>query len=84
MNFFIRFHQRQSASLLCLLLAFVVVLGACASPTPAPITLAPGNFTALGVNPKSDAPTPSNIADLQAAETGTLQLPALVEFYGDT
>jgi len=62
----------------------LVMLAACASPTPAPIALAPGNFTALGVNPKSAAPTPSDLVDLAAAEQGALQLPALVEFYGDT
>lgn len=61
------------------------LLAACnAAPTAAPITLNPGNFTALGVNPKSDHPTPSDIADLQAAEAGALQQPAFVEFYGDT
>ena len=66
-------------------LVSVLALGACsAAPTAVPITLNPGNFTALGVNPKSAQPTPSDLADLQAAEAGTLQQPAFVEFYGDT
>jgi hypothetical protein len=63
----------------------LIALAACsASPTAAPITLKPGNYTALGVNPKSDHPTPSDVADLQAAVQGTAGQPALVEFYGDT
>jgi hypothetical protein len=78
-----------------LFLTLAWTLGACsasASPTPQaspsgavlPIALNPGNYTALGVNPKSAQPTPSDLADLQAAESGTLKLAALVEFYGDT
>ena len=63
----------------------VLALAACsAAPTAAPITLNPGNFTALGVNPKSAQPTSSDMAALQAAEAGSLQQPSFVEFYGDT
>ncbi len=61
------------------------LLAACtAAPTASAISLTPGNFTALGVNPKSANPGPSDLGALHAAEAGTLQQPAFVEFYGDT
>jgi hypothetical protein len=61
-----------------------ITLGACAGPAPAaPIHLSGGQFTPLGGVQKNDRPTPSDIADLQAAETGRLNLPAFVEFYAD-
>jgi hypothetical protein len=69
-------------STLCLL-----ALSACSAasaPTAAPITLNPGNYSALGANPKPAQPTKSDLADLQAAQNGTLQQPAMVEFYSDT
>jgi hypothetical protein len=69
-------------SALCL-----IALSACsgaAAPTAVPITLSPGNYSALGANPKPAQPTKSDIADLQAAQNGTLQQPAMVEFYSDT
>jgi hypothetical protein len=60
------------------------VLVACtAAPTPAPIQLNGGNYTPLGGAPKNSQPTASDIADLKAAEDGTLGMPALVEFYAD-
>jgi hypothetical protein len=57
---------------------------AASAPTAVPITLSPSNYTALGVNPKPAQPTKSDIADLQAAQNGTLQQPVMVEFYSDT
>jgi hypothetical protein len=60
-------------------------LAACraGSPGSPALTLNPGNYTPLGGAQKSDQPTPSEWADLQAAEKGTLGQPALVEFYAD-
>lgn len=77
---------RNNFRLTVIFFLIAIALAACNAPAPtvAPITLSGGNFTALGVNPKSQQPTPSDLADLLAAETGTLQQPALVEFYGDT
>lgn len=49
---------------------------------PAP-ALTAGSYTPLGGVQKSDQPTPSELADLQSAEGGTLGQPALVEFYAD-
>ena len=63
----------------------VLALGACrASSSAAPtVTLNAGNYTPLGGVQKNAQPTPSELADLQAAENGTLGQPALVEFYAD-
>ncbi len=59
------------------------VLAACAgSETPAVLSRG-GGFTPLGGVQKNNQPTPSDFADLQAAENGTLGQPALVEFYAD-
>ena len=63
----------------------LVALAACnATPTVAPISLSAGKYSALGANPKPAQPTASDIADLQAAQNGTLQQPVMVEFYSDT
>jgi hypothetical protein len=48
-----------------------------------PTQLEPGRYTALGGVRKSEQPTASDLADMQAAENGTLNEPALVEFYAD-
>lgn len=62
----------------------LLLLAACSgTPTAAPISLAPGQFTLFGVNPKSPNPGPSDVAGLQAAQAGTLGQPAFVEFYSD-
>lgn len=62
-----------------------LALAACSASSPAPptLTLNAGNYTPLGGVQKNDQPTPSDLADLQAAENGTLGQPALVEFYAD-
>jgi hypothetical protein len=62
-----------------------LALAACrATSSAAPtLTLNAGNYTPLGGVQKNDQPTPSDLADLQAAENGTLAQPALVEFYAD-
>ena len=67
------------------ILAACVLLVACnsATPTPASVQLNPGAFTPLGGVQKNDQPTASDFADLQAAESGALHLPAFVEFYAD-
>jgi hypothetical protein len=66
------------------LLLFMLVACSAPAPTTAPIDLSAGKYTVLGGNPKPAQPTPSDIADLQAAQNGALQQPALVEFYSDT
>ncbi|MBI5034301.1 MAG: hypothetical protein HZB51_27585 [Chloroflexi bacterium] len=67
------------------ILAMGVFLVACASatPTPASIQLNDGAFTPLGGVQKNDKPTASDLADLQAAESGTLRRPVFIEFYAD-
>lgn len=64
-------------------LVVLVGVSACAAPTAAPLNLAEGRFTPLGGVRVSDNPTQSDFADLQAAESGKLNLPAFVEFYAD-
>jgi hypothetical protein len=62
----------------------LVALTACSgTPTPGSINLQPGRFTPLGGVQKNSQPTASDVADLQAAENGTLNQPSLVEFYAD-
>jgi hypothetical protein len=68
------------AALVLIALALAACGGSSAAPT---VTLKAGNYTPLGGVQKSDQPTPSELADLQAAEQGTLGQPALVEFYAD-
>lgn len=64
--------------------ALLALFTACsANPTPGPISLNGGNYTPLGGVQKNNQPTASDIADLQAAESGALGMPALVEFYAD-
>ncbi len=78
-------HQR-SVSYLQLLILFgtvVSLIAGCASSTPSPLSLSPGNYTPLGGVQKNNQPTPSDLTDLQAAETGTLKQPVVVEFYAD-
>ncbi len=69
-------------SLVCLL-----ALAACnggATPTAAnSLSLEQGHYTPLGGVQKNANPTASDLADLQAAENGTLGQPVLVEFYAD-
>jgi hypothetical protein len=62
-----------------------LAFAACRATSSAPptLTLNAGNYTPLGGVQKNDQPTPSDLADLQAAENGTLGQPALVEFYAD-
>jgi hypothetical protein len=63
---------------------FALLLVACGGPAPVtPIPLTGGQFTPLGRVQKNNQPTSSDTADLQATESGRLQLPALVEFYAD-
>ncbi len=62
----------------------LVWLTGCASATPTPNALLnPGNYTPLGGVQKNNQPTTSDYASLQAAESGTLNQPALIEFYAD-
>jgi hypothetical protein len=81
-----RGRMQTKIFLLCVLCILSgLILAACsASLTPAPVALSEGRYTPLGANPKSEHPTPGDLADLQMAEQGNLQLPAFVEFYGDT
>ncbi len=67
----------------CAFVAALSLFACTASPTAAPIHLQPGQFTALGGVQKNSQPTASDFADLQSAENGTLNQPALVEFYAD-
>ncbi len=80
-----RFYSPRA--IVCMLVAAsaFVTLAACASapPTVSTIPLNDGRFTPLGGVPKSNNPTASDFADLQAAESGTLNVPAFVEFYAD-
>ncbi len=77
--------MKNSIQFFALAALALVALAACnATPTVVPITLKGGNYSALGANPKPAQPTASDIADLQAAQNGTLQQPAMVEFYSDT
>jgi hypothetical protein len=70
---------------LVLAAVLLLALAACsATPTVAPITLNEGKYSALGANPKPAQPTASDLADLQSAQNGTLQQPAIIEFYSDT
>lgn len=66
------------------IVALIASVGCSASPTVAPISLNEGKYSAIGANPKPAQPTASNLVDMQAAQNGTLQQPALVEFYSDT
>ncbi len=50
---------------------------------PAAVLTQGGNYTPLGGVQKNNQPTASDFADLQAAESGTLGQPVLVEFYAD-
>ncbi len=60
-----------------------LLLAACAGgETPAVLSRG-GGYTPLGGVQKNNQPTPSDFADLQAAENGTLGQPALVEVYAD-
>ncbi len=70
---------------IALFLLASLALAACRASSSAPptLTLNAGNYTPLGGVQKNDQPTPSDLADLQAAEKGTLGQPALVEFYAD-
>ncbi len=62
----------------------IAELAGCASATPTSTGLLnPGNYTPLGGVQKNNQPTTSDYASLQAAESGTLNQPALVEFYAD-
>ncbi len=65
----------------------LLLLAACSANQPAssgsPLALQPGNYTRLGGVQKNNQPTASDLADLQAAESGSLNQPALVEFYAD-
>ncbi len=67
------------------ILAVCVFLVACGSATPTPVAvqLNAGAYTPLGGVQKNDQPTASDFADLQAAESGALHLPAFIEFYAD-
>ncbi len=62
----------------------LALLAGCATATPtSPALLNPGNYTPLGGVQKNNQPTASDYASLQAAESGTLNQPAFVEFYAD-
>ncbi len=62
----------------------LAALAACSPPAPGSATqLEPGTYTPLGGVQKSAQPTSSDLADVQAAEKGALNEPALVEFYAD-
>ncbi|MGB8647315.1 MAG: hypothetical protein WCF84_18910 [Anaerolineae bacterium] len=65
------------------LIALFVQSGCNPSAPASPAALSPGNYTPLGGVQKNNQPTTSDYADLQAAESGTLNQPALVEFYAD-
>ncbi len=59
-------------------------LAGCASATSTPQGLLnPGNYTPLGGVQKNNQPTTSDYAALEAAQSGALNQPALVEFYAD-
>lgn len=79
-----RFSNFRDAVSVSILLIALPSLAAC-SPTPqgSPNQLEPGRYTALGGVRKSTQPTASDLADMQAAENGSLNQPALVEFYAD-
>ncbi len=69
---------------LLLIAPTLVALAACSSaPHGSGIELQQGQYTQLGGVPKSAQPTASDLAEMQAAETGALNEPALVEFYAD-
>ena len=69
---------------LCAMVIAFLALSACSSGQPAPtVSLGASNYTPLGGVQKNDHPTTSDLADLQAAEQGTLGQPAFVEFYAD-
>ncbi len=62
----------------------LVLLAGCASATSTPPgLLSPGNYTRLGGVQKNNQPTASDYTALEAAQNGTLNQPALVEFYAD-
>ncbi len=62
----------------------LVALAACSSTSQdSPLQLNQGQYTPLGGVTKSAQPTASDLADMQAAESGALNEPALVEFYAD-
>ncbi len=63
--------------------AFVLGIGCGANQPPLTITLGDGRYTPLGGVQKNDNPTASDFTDMQAAESGSLQQPAFVEFYAD-
>ena len=82
-------HDTHGKSLIILGISALclIALSACsaaAAPTAAPINLSASNYSALGANPKPAQPTKSDIAELQAAQNGTLQQPVMVDFYSDT
>ncbi len=66
-----------------LLVLAALVLVACAGGETPPVLTSGGGYTPLGGVQKNNQPTPSDFADLQAAENGTLGQPVLVEFYAD-
>jgi hypothetical protein len=73
---------RLAISLIVLVSIALAACGTSSSAAPT-VALKAGNYTPLGGVQKNDQPTPSELADLQAAESGTLGQPALVEFYAD-
>ncbi len=82
---FLRMPFRTIVPIGLFVVALVMLAGCAASApaTPPALGLSPGNFTPLGGVQKNNQPTPSDLADLQAAENGSLGQPALVEFYAD-
>ncbi len=76
-------YNRVTRWAIAVLVALVWLTG-CATATPnSPTLLNPGNYTPLGGVQKNNQPTTSDYASLQAAESGTLNQPAFVEFYAD-
>ncbi len=78
-----RFWNRLRAVLFAVLLAPVAIAACSSAPQASPLQLNQGRYTPLGGVAKSTQPTASDLADMQAAETGTLNQPALIEFYAD-
>ncbi len=77
-------NNRMTGSGFILAVVALMLLVGCATATPTSTALLnPGNYTPLGGVQKNNQPTTSDYASLQAAESGTLNQPALVEFYAD-
>ncbi len=75
--------SRMIGYIIVLLVALALFTG-CAAATPTSAgSLNPGDYTPLGGVQKNNMPTASDYASLQAAQSGTLNQPALVEFYAD-